>query len=133
MVNFRTDLAIERRELLEKASSEEKLEGIEIEEKEINDRLKVSKIKITNENGEKAIGKPRGTYVTIDIKKLKIATLEDIEESANVLADELREVVNNHIDTTSDVLIVGLGNEYVTPDSLRTKSCFWNRNYKACY
>lgn len=57
MYNFRTDLALERRELLEK-EGEQKLDGIEVEEKDINEKLKISKVKITNENGEKAIGKP---------------------------------------------------------------------------
>lgn len=59
-------------------------------------------------------------YITIDIKKLKIATTEEIEETANVLAEQLKELVNLHVQSSEDVLVVGLGNEYVTPDSLRT-------------
>ena len=62
-----------------------------------------------------------GTYVTIDIKKLKIATDEEIEIAANTLSDELKELVNVHVDNMADALVVGLGNEYITPDSLRTK------------
>lgn len=54
MYNFRTDLALERREILEK-SGEEKLDGIEVEEKEINEKVKISKVKITNKEGEEAI------------------------------------------------------------------------------
>jgi len=54
MYNLRTDLALERREILEK-SGEEKLDGIEVEEKEVNDKVKISKVKITNKNGEQAI------------------------------------------------------------------------------
>ena len=61
-----------------------------------------------------------GTYVTIDIKKLKIATEEEIEEAANTLSEELKELVNTHVQSMEDVLVVGLGNEYITPDSLRT-------------
>lgn len=57
MYNFRTDLALERRELLERINKKE-LDGIEVEEKEENEKVKVSKVKVTNENGEKAIGKP---------------------------------------------------------------------------
>lgn len=62
-----------------------------------------------------------GTYVTIDIKKLKIATDEEIEIAANTLSDELKELVNVHVDNMADALVVGLGNEYITPDSLRAK------------
>ncbi len=122
MYNFRTDLALERRELLGRLKKEgEKLDGIEVEEKEVNEKIKISKVKITNENGEQAIGKPKGTYVTIDIKKLKIATEEEIEEAANVLSEQLKELVNLHVGSEADVLVVGLGNEYITPDSLGPK------------
>lgn len=69
----------------------------------------------------KQFGKPKGTYVTIDVKKLKIATEEEIEEAANVLAENLKELVNTHIEKSADVLVVGLGNEYITPDSLGPK------------
>ena len=120
MYNFRTDLASERREILGKQQGEE-IDGIEVEEKEISEKIKISKVKITNENGEQAIGKPKGTYVTIDIKKLKIATEEEIEEASNVLSEELKALVNLHIDSEADVLVVGLGNEYITPDSLGPK------------
>ena len=69
----------------------------------------------------KQFGKPIGTYITIDVKKLKIATEEEIEETSNVLAKELKTLINAHIDSSADVLVVGLGNEYVTPDSLGPK------------
>lgn len=131
MYNFRTDLALERREILEK-QSEEAIDGIEVEEKEVSDRIKVSKVKVTNENGENAIGKPKGTYITIDIKKLKIATQEEIEDAVNTLAEALKELVSAHIDKMDEVLVVGLGNEYVTPDSLRPKGYCKYRSYKAC-
>lgn len=123
MYNFRTDLALERRDILKKLNKEEEtIDGVETEEKIVNDKIKITKVKITNENGEKAIGKPKGTYITIDIKKLKIATEEEIENASNVLAEQLKELVNAHISSMDDVLVVGLGNEYITPDSLRTKS-----------
>ena len=38
----------------------------------MNENLSVERVKITNEEGEKAIGKPKGNYITIDIRKLKI-------------------------------------------------------------
>lgn len=122
MYDFRTDLALERREILGKLQKDEKnIDGIEVEEKEISEKIKLSIVKITNENGEKAIGKPKGTYITIDIKKLKIATEEEIEETANVLSEQLKKLISSHVDSMADVLVVGLGNEYITPDSLGPK------------
>lgn len=105
MYNFRTDLALERRELVERME-QKSVDGIEVEENEINEKLKVSRVKITNKNGEEAIGKPMGTYVTIDIKKLKIATEEEIEEAANVLSEELKKLVDVHVESMDEVLVV---------------------------
>ena len=122
MYNFRTDLASERRDIYNKANKLEKdIEGIESEKEEINENIKVERVKITNENGEKAIGKPIGNYITIDVKELKIAQDEDIEKAAETLANELKKVVDMHIDNQGEVLVVGLGNIYVTPDSLGPK------------
>ena len=121
MYNFRTDLAVERREIFRKNNNLEEIDGIEIENKEIDENLKVSKVKIVNENGEKSIGKPMGTYITIDIKKLRLAEEEEIQKSAETLSSELKEIINKHIEPRDDILVVGLGNIYVTPDSLGPK------------
>ena len=121
MYNFRTDLALERKDIFKKSNNLEEIDGIETEEKVINDKLKVSRVKIIDKNGEHAIGKPIGTYITIDINKLKMAEEEDIEKSAKILSEELRVIINKHIEPKDDILVVGLGNLYVTPDSLGPK------------
>ena len=121
MYNFRTDLASERRELYQKANSLEQIEGISATKEEIDENLSVERVEITNENGEKAIGKPIGTYVTIDIKKLKIAQEEELDKASNILSNELKKILDKHIDKSGEVLVVGLGNIYVTPDSLGPK------------
>ena len=56
MYNFRTDLALERREILE-GSNKTQISGIEAEEEQINEKLKISRIKVTSEEGEQAIRK----------------------------------------------------------------------------
>ena len=122
MYNFRTDLASERRDIYNKANKlENDIDGIESEKEEINENIKVERVKITNENGEKAIGKPMGNYITIDVKNLKIAQDDEIEKAAEALSNELKKVVDMHIDNQGEVLVVGLGNIYVTPDSLGPK------------
>ena len=122
MFNFRTDLATERRDLYKKANSiENEIDGIESQKEEINENITVERVKITNEEGQKAIGKPIGNYITIDIKKLKIAQDEDIEKSAGTLSNELTKILDSHIDKQGEILVVGLGNIYVTPDSLGPK------------
>lgn len=120
--NFRTDLASERRDLYKKANSiENEVNGIESTKEKINENISVERVKITNEEGEKAIGKPQGNYITIDIQKLKIAQDEDIEKSAETLSNELKKVLDIHVDKQGEILVVGLGNIYVTPDALGPK------------
>ncbi len=122
MYNFRTDLASERREIYQKANKlENEIDGIESSKEEINENIKVETVKITNENGEKAIGKPVGNYITIDVKQLKIAQEEEIEKAAETLSNQLVKVLDTHIDKQGEILVVGLGNMYVTPDSLGPK------------
>ena len=121
MYNFRTDLALERRDIYKKANNLKQIDGVESTEEEINEKLKVTRVKITNQNGEKAIGKPIGNYVTIDVKKLKIAEDEDIQKASDIVANELRKIIDIHTDKQGDILVVGLGNIYVTPDALGPK------------
>ena len=118
MYNFRTDLALERRDIYQKANKLNQIDGVESTEEEINDNIKVSRVKITNSKGEEALGKSIGTYVTIDVKKLKMAGEEEIQKTSEVLTDELKKIVEMHVNNQEDILIVGLGNIYVTPDAL---------------
>lgn len=119
MYNFRTDLADERRDIYKKANNiEDEINGIETQEEQIDEKIKVTRVKVTNEEAEKAIGKPKGNYITIDIKKINIITEEELEKAANTLATEIRRLVENKIQSKDDILVVGLGNSEVTPDAL---------------
>ena len=122
MYNFRTDLADERREIFKKANKLEKeIDGIETEVEKEGDKIKITKVRITDKSGEEAIGKPIGNYYTIDIDKLKVATDDDIQMAADVVSRNLKELISKHVSEKEDILVVGLGNEYVTPDSLGPK------------
>lgn len=121
MYNFRTDMAVERNEIYKKQNGlAEEIDGIENANKIIKD-IEISKVKITNENGANALGKPVGNYITLDVKEIKNADEERIEEIAEIMADELRNVIGEHVSDTDDILVVGLGNRYVTPDALGPK------------
>lgn len=122
MYNFRTDLAVERRDIYRKANRiDNEIDGVDAEEEEINEKIKVTRVQVTNTQGEQAIGKPIGSYITVDVKDLKMATEDDIEASAEILSQELVKIIDNHIDKQGEILVVGLGNLYVTPDSLGPK------------
>ena len=118
MFNFNTDLADERRDIFRKANNLEEIPGVETETIEEDQNIKTNRVKIIDNQGAQAIGKPMGTYVTIDIKNLKIAEDAEIQKASEIVTKEL---INKHADKEGDLLVVGLGNVYVTPDSLGPK------------
>ena len=122
MYNFRTDLALERRDLFKKANNiENEINGIETEEDQNGENIKITRVKIINDEGANALQKPVGNYITIDLKNLKIATEEEIQKASESVTKELKALIEKHIQRKDDILVVGLGNIYVTPDSLGPK------------
>ena len=122
MYNFRTDLALERRDLFKKANHiENEINGIETEEEQNGDNIKITRVKIINDEGANALQKPIGNYITIDLKNLKIATDEEIQKASESVTKELKVLIEKHIQRKDDILVVGLGNIYVTPDALGPK------------
>ena len=121
MYNFRTDLAVERTNIYRKANKLQEIDGIDTQEEDVDQNIKVSRVRITNENGEDAIGKKKGVYVTIDLKNLKLADDDTIQKASDTLANELKKIINVHVEPKGDIMVVGLGNMYVTPDSLGPK------------
>lgn len=120
-MDFRTDMAVERRDLYRKANNiENEIDGIESEEEEIED-IKITRVNIINEQGEQALQKPIGSYVTIDVKKINNIAMEKEDKIVEVLANEISKIVDKHIQKTDEIMIVGLGNLYSTPDSLGSR------------
>lgn len=119
MINVRTDLIVEAKEIYTKEHKEEKdIDGIEaIEENE--NGIKVTTVKVKNEDGAKKIGKPQGNYITIDIPNFTAYDGDTMDDVSKVLAEILGRLVN--IDTEKTALVVGLGNRKVTPDALGPK------------
>ena len=114
MLNYRTDLAVETEQLLGEAR--QRAQGYIKKESRIDEDISVTEIEITGEEGEKAFGKPRGTYITLEVRGILEEKNGIKERAARALADRLKELIK--FDYFLKVLIVGLGNEKVTPDSL---------------
>lgn len=110
-MNFRTDLALERCELLNKKS----LEGIEIESFK-DGKAKVTRIDVLNEDGVQTVGKPIGRYVTVEVKPFA-KHAQFIDESLSTLSEEIKRI----IPPEGNVLVAGLGNMKITPDALGPK------------
>ena len=96
MYNFRTDLAVERNDIYKKVNNiQSEIDGIEIEN-ESREETDISRVKIINEDGENKLGKPIGNYITLDVKQIKLADEERLEEIAEIVARE--EVLRDEID-----------------------------------
>mgnify|MGYP005769651959 CR=1 FL=1 len=114
MLDFRTDMADERVKEYEK---EGKIEGISSENIDISEKIKVTKVKVLNENGKEKIGKDIGTYITVEIKEIEIVNKDELEKISNIVSKELSELIKPY----KSILVVGLGNIDTTVDSIGPK------------
>lgn len=111
-----TDLALEDKERFE--SDHVEVSGVSVEEfLDEENEIRVTEVKILTENGAKTMGKPIGTYVTMEMANLALSDGEYHGEVSNQLAKYIRKILN--IERKDYVaLVVGLGNWDVTPDAL---------------
>ena len=121
-MQFRTDMADERRDLYRKANKlEDEISGLECEE-EKKGEAKITRVKILNEAGEQALGKKKGTYITIDLKKVSNLKDEEREKLEDVISEEISSLSSKYLKSPEDeALVVGLGNNDLVCDSLGSK------------
>ena len=121
-MDFRTDMAVERRDVFRKINKISKeIPGIESEEKQISDTIHVYNVRVKDDEGAQAIQKPIGNYVTIDVKKMRNIPNEEKEKIAFAISSELQQLIKGLVNPKDEILVVGLGNLYSTPDSLGPK------------
>ncbi len=115
MYQIRTDLALETQEKMQEEHVD--LKGVRYVEEKIDKNLTISTVTIETENGAKTMGKPRGTYITIEALDMDAADEDYHREISVQLAKVLQRLVPEKKKDMS-VLVVGLGNREVTPDAL---------------
>lgn len=108
-MQIRTDLALEQRErhteIPKGVSSEEYIKG----------KTKITKIVIETKEGEKALLKPKGSYITAEVPSFTDNVTDP--QVISVIKNELEKLIPNE----GTVLVVGLGNRNITPDALGPK------------
>lgn len=109
-----TDLAIEAHDAL-RAQTGQEIPGVTVERRGFRDG-KVTTVKITTEQGAQAMGKPPGTYITIEAPVLRITDPEAHTAVVRELAEALKGMIG--VSEQGNVLVVGLGNWNATPDAL---------------
>lgn len=112
----RTDLALEARESITEADST--LRGVKMEEEYDEETdIRVTRVEITTKNGARAMGKPMGTYITIEAPAMLEPDEGYHEEISEAIAGQLTEIIPNCREE-QEILVVGLGNREVTADAL---------------
>lgn len=117
---IRTDLAVEKREDAGEASK--CLSGVSLKEwYPKGSGVKLTRVEIKSREGERAMGKAMGTYITLEADQLAVKDKDYHRRVSEELADQLAFLAEKKKRSVCHVLVVGLGNPSVTPDSLGPK------------
>ncbi len=113
-MKFRTDLAKEASENIKDCSG---VKSTDFEKYGI----KGSRVQVLNEKGENETGKKKGTYVSFESNALLSRDVEEYENISKALSEEIMGFLSN-IKKEDTVLVAGLGNREMTPDSIGPKT-----------
>ena len=108
----RTDLAVEAHAMWRQAAKKESMPGIRVETKS-RGPLQTTIVEILDEEGERALRKPRGTYLSMELGS-RYGSVR--AEAAQQLAGHLKKLLPK--DPSQHIMVIGLGNRAVTPDAL---------------
>jgi len=118
--SIRTDLALEQKERFESDNVE--VQGVVLEESYDEEReIRTTTVRIETEKGAKTMGKPVGTYITMEAPNMAVPDEDYHREISHDIANCLKDMIAEfRPDQEEDysVMIVGLGNREVTPDAL---------------
>ena len=110
-MSFRTDLALETRELLGT-----NIPGIKHNER-MEGNIKITNIEILNDSASQSLKKPKGKYVTIEFPTLT-DNFQHSDKRIEIVSKEIASLIPNK----GLVLVVGVGNTDITPDALGPKA-----------
>ena len=114
MQQYRTDLAVEARELYrERAGETTKLRGVRARERQRRG-FPVTRVDILDQEGAEALGKPVGSYRTVDLSPYFAHRSGQFLPAVKALSEELGELLPEE----GPVFVAGLGNRAMTPDAL---------------
>lgn len=110
----RTDLALEARELWqESAERTTRLSGVKAT-KTKQEGYPVTRVDILDQRGEEALGKPRGSYLTVDLTTFWQRKADFFERAVRAVGSQLKALLPEE----GPALVIGLGNAAMTPDAV---------------
>ena len=112
---IRTDLALETTERFAEENAE--IRGVEVHEEYDEEKdVRTTVVKIVTENGAKSMGRPQGTYITIEAPELSTQDEDYHREISEEISTHLRKLID--LEKEKSVLVIGLGNAAITADAL---------------
>lgn len=111
---YNTDMADERVDEYKYVNNLSAIDGIEVLQEKY-DEFNITTVNVLNENGKNAIDKEIGSYITFEMDNIKY--IEDKQKIIEKLTEHLKKLIKDN----ESVLVVGLGNVYVTADALGSK------------
>lgn len=112
---IRTDLALETTERFAEENTE--IRGVEVHEEYDEEKdVRTTVVKIVTENGAKSMGRPQGTYITIEAPELSTPDEDYHREISEEISTHLRKLID--LEKEKSVLVIGLGNAAITADAL---------------
>lgn len=116
MIQIRTDLALEAKEIYGGAESD--FDGI-LSESETRGGIEINRVKIVNDIGAQKLGKKRGSYITLEMPGITARNPDFLKSVTFCFCDEMKRMLNTF--GGGCVLAAGLGNRSITSDSLGPK------------
>ena len=116
----RTDLALEARELWqERSGAASALPGVEAWDS-LREGILVNTVRVLDGQGETALGKPRGSYITLTLEGLASREEGIFQRAVRAVAGEIGQLLRE-VPPAGLVLVAGLGNRAITPDAVGPK------------
>ena len=115
----RTDLALEAHELWRSAAKSESLPGVVTREHD-DFGYRATVVEITDSEGARALGKPMGTYITLDLHPYWTHAEDALERAAQAVGAELGALLGG--EGVRSALVAGLGNRAMTPDAVGSEA-----------
>lgn len=115
----RTDLALEAHEIYAQEQCVDKIDGVDINTF-TKDKVTVTRVKISDDKGSRALKKPVGDYVTLEIPEYVHETADNFDNIIKTFSEELKRMMPKRT-KDSVTLVVGLGNRNITADALGPK------------
>ncbi len=118
--SFKTDLALENREIFQKAQQKDaEIPGISTLLDDSDQDFLLTKVSILTNEASSALSKPKGDFITIESPLLNSEIPRIDAKTIKKVSKTLFETGN--INKKQSILVVGLGNSDITPDSLGSK------------